>query len=63
MRHALREADVVAGVGDKRVVPVADRELPGEQVEAVVDVVMNMQRGGRAWSGVVLDDDRERPVG
>lgn len=61
--HAFGQADVIAGVGDEGVVAGAYRQLPAQQVETVVDVVMHVERRGGAGTDVVLDDDRERALG
>ena len=62
-RRAFGQADVIAGVGDEGVVAGAYRQLPAQQVETVVDVVMHVERRGGAGTDVVLDDDRERALG
>jgi hypothetical protein len=37
--------------------------LPAQEVEAVVDVVMHVERRRRTGADVVLDDDRKRAFG
>ena len=59
----LRQRDVVAGVSDNGVISAPHRQLSAEQVEAVADVVVHVQRRRRTRADVVLGDDRKRALG
>ena len=63
VRHTLGQRDVVAGAGDEGVVTAPHGQLPAQEVEAVVDVVMHVERRRRTRADVVLDDDRQRALG
>ena len=53
----LAQHDVVARLGDECVFAAPDRELSGEEVEAVVQLVVDMERGGASATDVMLDDN------
>lgn len=46
--YAPGEADAVAGAGDENVITAARRQLPAQQVEAVVDVMVHYESASLA---------------
>src|SRR4029077_18530015 len=53
---------VIAGIGDEGLVAAAQRQHAGEEIEAVIDVVVHVERSGSSRWEMVLDDDRKRPL-
>jgi hypothetical protein len=57
VRHAMRQRDVSAGLHGEGFLAAAHRQPSRDQVEGVVEVLVNVQRGAAAWGNGRLDDD------
>jgi hypothetical protein len=58
VRDAVRQGDVIAGADREGLLAAAHRQLAGDQVEAVVQIAVDVQRSAAAGGDGRLDDHR-----